>query len=314
MIRFFKRFYKHIAILIALTLIVQLLILFPFGKEDKQEVHANSTPEQDGRVAADISNLTGASVEEIMKLRITGKSWNEIIEILKSVSRDTSADKEQRSKLLTGAGIAEEDIKKWIEQGFSNEEIMEARMMADRVQFQLKEMTESSPFQQVEKPSAELSSNKREDDKQAGYKKIVEGFEVKTAVSFMLQLKKEFGSFEAVLDEYLLSLQIGISLEDYINDKEQFLKQKAEKSIGIMHDQLITLNGLEQDVLNKMKSDHALGREDLPIQQSNGQIGQDKEGNRPLPDVPVPHVKDVKPVNPTEQINDELKRINPNQQ
>ncbi|WP_248930457.1 hypothetical protein [Paenibacillus hamazuiensis] len=313
MSKLLMRYNKHIAILLAIALLVQMFVVFPWGTLGVRQAFTGGSTSEDGKIAADISNLTGVTVQEIMKLKQSGKSWNEVLEVLKNRPAIGQTDKESRDKLLSQSGIGEDDLDSLLAQGYSNQEIKEARFIAERLQFQLKEIVEQSPLKQVEIPSAESMLNLKNDAKKEAYEKIAEGFSLKTAVTLMLKLKKDLGSFEAVLDEYLLALQIGLELEDYLKDKAQYAKQKEEKSMGIMRNALITLSVLEQDLLDKIKTENMSVKEAFPdTRKTTDSVLQAKEANMPLPDVPLPKVTDVKPKNPTEEIRNEIRSLDPN--
>ena len=78
------------------------------------------------------------------------------------------------------------------------------------------------------------------------FKELLGKFDLNTSVSLMLKLKKDFGSIDNVLDEYLCCLQIGINLEDYIKDKEEYQKQKKEKAAGLDSSKIITIKIIEE--------------------------------------------------------------------
>ncbi|CAG7658642.1 hypothetical protein ACFQI7_32640 [Paenibacillus allorhizosphaerae] len=304
---------KVMVILLGVTLLSQVFYVFPFLSSHPQQTLAQSGDE--ARAAAEISNLTGVRTEEILRIKHTDLSWNQVLEVLKNRHPNgIEAQKEQRSSLLAQAGTGDELIKQLMEQGYSHEEIMQAKLLAERVQSQLQELTDTDRKPLVERPSAELLPDRKGKDKAEAYRKLAEGFQTQAAIVFMLELKSAFGSMEAVLDEYLLSLQAELKLEDYLKDKDAYLKAKADKLAGITPDRIVTVSSLEQELLEIIKADNQ-GLKDDPMSGGSLSSVQNKETkvrDSPLPDVPVPSVKDVKPVNPADQIQKELNALNPN--
>ncbi|TDF94141.1 hypothetical protein [Paenibacillus piri] len=187
-------------------------------------------------------------------------------------------------------------------------------MAADRLQFQIKEIAEESPMERIEKPVVEFTAtNNKKEDRKAEYRKIFEAFDMKTAVTLMLKLNKEFGGHEAVLNEYLLSLQFGIEMEKYVSNKAEYERQKEIKSKTILPSSFITLAILEQDLLNKINKENSSGKVSFSDNQRTMVQGPPtKESMSPLPDVPKPNVIDVKSKNPVDEILSEIRNMDPN--
>lgn len=309
--RFFQKNMKFIAVIIGISLIAQMF-LFVAGDKVLTQTKAESSQSDDNKIAADISNMTGVKIEEILRLKQTGLSWNEVLDKLKRTpSSDSLNDKGKRNELLSGAGLGEDVMTKLLSQGFTNDEILDAKMIAERVQFQLKELindTKAAP--QV--PVLEINSDKKKDDKTSTFQKISEQFDVGAVLYLMLVLKKDFGSPEAVLDEYLFALQIGVNLEDYIQDKDKYLKVKDEKSIGLTRDKVITMSFIESALLEKIQQNNQMAKDEFLTQGKIEGASKDSKEKSLLPDVPLPTVKDVKPSNPTAEIMKEINGLNPN--
>ncbi|WP_131017413.1 hypothetical protein [Paenibacillus thalictri] len=308
-----KKYQKYMAVLLGIALIVELAAFYPFGKAKTPEAYANADGGDERKIAADISNMTGVSISKIMEIKKTGKTWNEVIQILKTFDKTGNlAEKERRNQVLTESGLEEEDVKQLTAQGYSNQEITESKLLAERVQFQIKEMTAESPLQQIEKPHVEASLTKKDDDRKNVYRKIAEQFSVKLVVTFMLKLKKDYGDIEAVMDEYLLSLQLDLDLEDYSKDKQQYQRDKEEKKLGVFKESIVTLSVLEQDLLEKMKTSNNATKEEFFSTMPSNKSGKEADLKSPIPDVPIPVVKDVRPQNPGDAVRKEIDSINPN--
>lgn len=309
---FLKKHYKWIALIVGISLVAQMFVFVLNGKGDS-DTSRLPEPQDDGVIAADISNMTGVEAEDILKLKQSGLTWNEVLEKLKTTGSDNQGDKDKRSELLAGTGI-EETISMLQEQGHTEEEIVEAKMTAERLQFQLNEIAaEDVGAPQIPTPVA--NAEEKKDKNTETIHKLAEQFDLSTAVYCMVILKKELGSLEAVLDEYLLSLQIGVSLKQFISDKDAYLKAKQEKSAGLTQEEIITASDVEMAMLEKIKQDNRSVAEDELSFQSEHNVSsssQDSEIESLLPDVPQPGVDNVRPENPTEQIMKEIEDINPN--
>ncbi|THF72583.1 hypothetical protein [Cohnella fermenti] len=305
-----RKYYKWIAMLVVVALVAETFVYVLGSKEERASSVVNEA-QDDGTIAADISNMTGATTEDILKLKRTGMNWNEVLEKLKQTGYDNSEKKEQRTELLAGTGI-EETMTLLVEKGFSQEEITEARMLAERLQFQLKELS-AADVGAAPTVSLTGTENKGDESLQA-ILKMAEQFDLSEAVYNMVLLKKEFGSYEAVLDEYLLSLQIEVDLQQYMSDKEAYLKAKQEKSAGLAHDEIVTSSVVETALLEKIqRSNRSLQGDDVGV--ANAVLPssvQDSNSSTPLPDVPQPVARDVKPANPADQVMREIEAINPN--
>lgn len=311
--RFFRKKYKFIAVLLGIILIAQMFIFVIDDKAVPQtKAETNADGNDDSKIAADISNMTGVKIEEIIKLKQSGLSWNEILEKLKNGSKgDDQQDKSKRSDLLAEAGI-EDVVKKLQDQGFSHEEILEAKMVGERVEFQLKEITNATEVTPPN-PIPDMNLDKKKEEKKEIFKKIAEQFEVKSAIYFMMMLKKDFGSLEAALDEYLSALQTGLNLEDYIQDKEKYVKAKEEKGMGMTRDSIITVSAIELAMLENIQHNNQTAKDDELITQGKGSsVAKESKEKTLLPDVPMPGVKDVKPDNPAAEIMKEINGLNPN--
>jgi hypothetical protein len=305
-----KRRYKIIAVILSFALITQIFVAFgdPFSWKATAKTSIEDSENQ--RIAAEISNMTGIEVETILQLRASGKSWNEIIEDLgQSDEQLQQAGKKERNMLLMGSGLSENAIEKLLAEGYEEQLINESKLLAERVVFQLKELlqTDSSiVVDPLEKP---------QEDELQEFHKVAEQFNVEDAVNLMLKLKIEFGSYESVLDEYLYALQLGLDLENYVQDKESYLEEKQQKISENVTDTIVSLSEIEQQVLKKIQRENARGSEeqadnqDLP---NNQDQLESSDSQSLLPDVPMPTVDDKRPVNPTDEITRELETINPN--
>lgn len=308
----FSKKYKIIAIVVGCVLISQIFMVSfgPIGWMGSTS--SGEMADQDNqRIASEISNMTGISSDTILQLKAKGQSWNEIMEALKD-GDDTvlQTEKNKRSLLLLETGLGEEAVNRLIDEGFDPEDISEAKRVAERVLFQMKELVQSSASFAPEAPSVNVLEHK-EEDQLASYQSVAQQFELETAVQLMLSLQAEFGSFEAVLEEYLAALQLGLDLTEYLQDKEQYLQDKHQKSMERIGETIISLDKLEQMLLEKIQQENAIEMDELEVQKPSSELDLSNEQFQ-LPDMPSPAVKDIRPPNPTEQMMQEIQTINPN--
>ncbi|MHB8064385.1 MAG: hypothetical protein ACYDG2_17430, partial [Ruminiclostridium sp.] len=212
------------------------------------------------------------------------------------------------------------------------------KMLEERVAFQLQEITSGSQANHVsqesqitqamqadkynksnqvniEMPKANISgSNKKIDDIAdiSAYEELAKKIDIKNAVYFMLKLKADFGSYEKVFDEYLYSLQADLDLNDYIKDKKAYLKKKEEKNLSLYEQKVITLEKIEEKSIEMLQKDtRSIVDEVLEPKNNKSPNNNVNEDKSPLPDVPRVEAEDVKPKNPTDEVMNEIKEINP---
>lgn len=307
-----KRKYRYISIAIIVALLAEAAIV-TFPRLNRDSAVEESSQQQDEQTAAELSNLSGVAAKQILAMKKSGSSWNEITETLKQqLPANNTEDKQGRSNLLHEAGLGEELLKELRQKGFQDDEIMEAKMLTERTMQQVKEVV-SSVTSIVEKPeaSSELSGS-AEEELQSAYVTINEQFNEGEAVTLLLTLQQEFGSMEAVMNEYLLSLQIGLNLKDYITDPKQYQETKEQQTITLKESEIVTLDSLEKRMLEQLqRGNEAPNREDEekaadPI----NLVTDDKESL--IPDINPPTVQDVRPENPGEAVRQEIQAMNPN--
>ncbi len=337
--------YKIVALILALVLITTTIPLTILGIDNLKPdtITVDNASSEDKRIASEISNETGVSIEEVFELKSYGRSWNEVLTFLRNKSTlGESSNKNKRDDLLLNAGLDEEYMKKLKKEGFTEDEISEAKLLEERVIFQLEEITSKTEANQLNssgttglpnlpKPSVN-SENKINPTNQTDtgklafdvgntdsnaditmYQKLYEKIDIKNAIYFMLKLKADFGSCEKAFDEYLFSLQADIDLNDYIKDKEAYLKNRDEKKLLLDDRNVITLEKIEAKSIEKIQTDDR--DNDLISNQSQAAdkslSEETPKETSPLPDVPKPNSVDVKPKNPTDEIMNEINGINP---
>ncbi|EMS70473.1 hypothetical protein [Ruminiclostridium cellobioparum] len=334
--------YKIVALILALVLITTTIPLTILGIDNLKPdtITVDNASSEDKRIASEISNETGVSIEEVFELKAYGRSWNEVLTFLRNKSTmGESSNKNKRDDLLLNAGLDEEYMKKLKKEGFTEDEISEAKLIEERVIFQLEEITSKTEANQLnssgtaglpnpsgpsvnainqpnQADTGKLAFDVGNTDSNADiimYQKLYEKIDIKNAIYFMLKLKADFGSCEKAFDEYLFSLQADIDLNDYIKDKEAYLKSRDEKKLLLDDRNVITLEKIEAKSIEKIQTEDR--DSDLISDQNQAADKSLSEAapkeTSPLPDVPKPNSVDVKPKNPTDEIMNEINGINP---
>ena len=312
----FKKSKQLIAVTVAALLLLTAVPVAVFSTQsagDKTEdLNTALYSEEDLKTASDISNMTGVKTEDILAMKKEGKTWNEILDSLKN--NKSSGSSGERNGLLSQSGLSEsyvEDLKK---EGFSDNEITDAKIIAERVLFDLNEIVSAANLQN---PVSPLPPNTVTADDSA-YTELAGKFDMPSAVTLMLRLKDDFGGTEQVLDEYLFSLQAGLDLSEYIQDKASYKKKRDEKSRMMNTADIITIQKIEEKMLetiqnaNKANVNAALPGKSPEGTQDSGDVPKETD-NSPIPAdiLPGNGTKAVRPENPTEKIMDEIKELNP---
>lgn len=284
--RFFRKHAKWLALTIGVLLLAQTFA-FVLHAESRP---AGSAPSQETREdaarAADISNRTGVRT-----------------------------DRDKREELRVGADL-EETVSLLKDKGFAEDEILEAKMLAERMQFQLQEIAGARTVK-PEVPETAVQKEENKDDRvKEAIRRVSGQYELRMAVYAMVMLRKDLGGLEAALDEYLLSLQIDVAIEGYFQDKAAYLKEKQEKIGDLGQDERITASVVEAVLLEQVQQEN---RQRMEAEGTVLQTGKtapspsaDSEPDSLLPDVPAPGVADVRPENPTDRIMKEIEALNPN--
>lgn len=307
---FVLRHKKGIAAVLAVCVLVTMIPIFADfpGRLPILAADANER-----KIAADISNSTGVETEKILALKKAGKSWNEILEYLKGKGGSTE-DRNEMDKRLTEDVLGEKDVELLIGKGFTKEEIQQATLIAERVQFQLQEITSGNgteTISDVQKVPEAGETTDTENENMSVYKELEGKFNIKTVTALMLKLKASFGSMEQVMDEYLYSLQVDINLEDYLADREAYQKKKNDKSLEAENKKIITMSDIENEMLKAMQQNHV--DNDIKEAPDSNKKPSDNTGWKAddKPASPLPEMEDVTPQNPGEDILKEIQQINP---
>lgn len=308
-----RNVYKIVAVTAIVSLIVPLFLYL--APDSSMEGNKAQAEPGDLQTAADISNMTGVPSEDIMNLKATGMSWNEVLEQLKSEDSDYEEDKATRLASLTEAGTDEDMVERMLGQGYEKEQILEAKMLAERVKYQLDDLSAADQSAVTLQVSAIRSASEQEqDEREAVYKQIADSFAIDSVVPLMLQLEEELGGLQQVLDEYLFALQAELNLADYLTDKDAYEEKRSEKRALIGFENIVTAAAIEQAMLDSIRKETEEMAEAASISEEDvtGPKLSNEDNASALPDNPVPVVTNLKPQNPAEDIMNEIERLNPN--
>lgn len=304
------KFKMYISLLIVFTLLLSTLVITAGGLAKNEDNTSPQLSNEEYEIVNDISNMTGAKAEDIIKLRNEGRAWNEILDELKY--KDTNNDTDKRSALLAETGLDSNLAAGLKSDGFTNEEISEAKMLVERVIFQLTEITSESTAEITQ--LTDETGTTADQEEMSRYRDLAAKIDLDTAVYLLLKLKKDFGSLENVMDEYLYCLQIGIDMEQYLADKKKYREIREEKSAGVDINRIVTLAKIEEMLLKKINSSNS--RNDNTNKYGNDNI-VDKAENAdqtealedPIPEPPIPDINTPIPRNPTDEIMQEINDI-----
>ncbi|MCB8818800.1 hypothetical protein [Desulfosporosinus shakirovi] len=313
MVKFKSGHYQYFAIIMIAALLFSTFGTVQGVFADKKQPIVKTKDQlsaQDKQIINDISNMTGIKAEEIMKLKTSSNTWNDVMDKLKNRTETDNQDVlQERINLLAESGLDAEFIKKLREAGFDNSKIIEAKSLVDRVTSQLKKILDANQSVPT-KPSNGLSQEDADMQEIDAYKELARKIDPKTAVELLLKLEKDFGSMEKVFDEYLLSLQLEVDLKIYLTDKEAYEKEKSEQSAKFDLSKKITLATIEAKVLEliqNMNPSNTMAPQDVPNKQADlNSVVKDDKDEMQMPAGPLPDVQNPKPPNPQEELMKEV--------
>ena len=238
-------------------------------------INTNFSPDAaEERTVQELSEKTGASKEQIRDLRLTGRSFGEIGEMLSSgTSADSVISNEQLEKLTAE---------------FSEELVKQAQALSDRVSFALREINQRKVQEAPNVPTEQLE--KKED--LTPYYELYENYEPNKAIYLMLKLNNDETSMHSVMDEYLLALQLEIDLTLKFSDAKAYEEEYQKNIVKIAAGHQITVSKLEAKMLEVIQQQQKI---DLPV----------TEPAKPETDIP----ENVKPADPLEEVQKEIEKF-----
>ncbi|MDT8718754.1 hypothetical protein IAI10_19020 [Clostridium sp. 19966] len=295
-----KKYIKKLITSLILLFFI-MTVLLEVMKTKVNEANIKITAE-DKQIAEKISNMTGIKTDKIEKLKAESSNWNEVLNKLKGNEYKLADNK---SSNLDKGLDSSELLENLTKQGYSDKEILEAKMLVERVEEQLNDITQQDGNKDITEDFTDENAKTEEDTNQ--YIELLKKYKAEAAVVFLLKLKSDFGTEEKVLDEYLYSLQLDLDLNLYITDKKQYEKEKEDKNSEVDTNKIITLEKIEAKQLeiiqkqNKKSSTEIFNSE----KNSNSQIKDSKDNSNPENEKKV-----VSPV--TNDVMNEINDLNKN--
>lgn len=259
-------------------------------------------------MAQSIADVTGVSVATLLKMKTDSKSWNDVLQEIQERGVENTQD------------MTDEELADKIS-GYGKEDIDEVSGLAQRVIFNLREITAKKSMQDLQMPAAIPTPGMPGREDECDFETLAAKFRKNQSIYLTLALKEQFGSFEQTMDEYLYSLQIEVDLELCLADADAYEKQVAQKGAQLLRTDAITVAEIEQTMLELLGTKET-GDETTatavpgPKEPDAGQPEEDI-----LPKVGNPFQQEEKPtgpdVNPTQdrpvaagEVYDEINRIN----
>lgn len=296
-----KKWSRYFAILVALVILTETIAFTvnSYAKNDTNAVY--ELTDEDKTTVSEISNMTGVKADKIIKLRKEGKSWNEILEHIKNnPGYRVEGDGITRKNILAKNGLEEDTFKKLKGEGYTGEQISEAKSLMERAVFQLDEISN------MQKMTPKVTDTGANDI--TAYTALAGKINPNEAVYLILKLHDELKSLQSALDEYLCSLQLDIDLKLYFSDKEEYKKQKQQKMAELAGREIITTAGIEEKMLDMLMNmnakDEGIPEINTDILSSPGTVIESS-----LPDITAPDTQDIKPQNPADAIMQEINGI-----
>jgi hypothetical protein len=187
--------------------------------------------------------------------------------------------------------IDDNQFKNFKKLGYKDSEINQCKLIIERVKYQLEDIINSSTETDISE-----------------YKNLYSSIDEENGILYMLKLKKEFGGYDKVLDEYLFSLQLKIELSQYIADKKTYIKEKKNKEMTIDVSKLITIEKIEQKSIEIIQEQNKKNNTNSQSGNTSNDVINNKVNKSSTDDNQnVPNVQNDKPANPAD---DAMKEIN----
>ncbi|MCX7748317.1 MAG: hypothetical protein N2645_15745 [Clostridia bacterium] len=189
---------------------------------------------------------------------------------------------------------------------FSSEELTKARSLVEKIIFNLNEITSLDPTTAVQDPHTD--DNTQNDVSK--YTDLLAKIDVDKAVQLIIMLEKDFKGYENAFNEYLLSIQAGLNLDDYTKDRTSYLKAKEDKLKELGLTEIITIDSIENAVIEKIHERNERNRQNNSPNLPN--LPQNSNKADPLvPKPEIPHAPNIELNKPKDPLQDIYKNNNP---
>ncbi|TYQ16447.1 UNVERIFIED_CONTAM: hypothetical protein Cloal_2988 [Acetivibrio alkalicellulosi] len=191
---------------------------------------------------------------------------------------------------------------------FSEKDIESANIYVKRIIFQLNEIDTFRNLGAHSDISDDFFSYSSDDVSR--YSQILAKIDENKAVYYLIKLKDHFSTQDEIFNEYLVSLQLDIDFDMYINDKDLYHDQKVQKLSEITESSLITINHIEQKAFENLqrlnesnKTIHHIGDQNVNNTHRNMDLNSPQQPN-------LPHIDIPKPIDPNEELRNKFPSIN----
>lgn len=300
---FIKRYKKILAMTLAVSLAFSVAGVTTDGFGYYRESAFEQSTSEDRRIAEEISSLTGLEVKKLIELKQEKGNWNEVLEEVRGAS-DAGVSQEL-DKYLAGYGLEDNVASELSADGFGEDEVEEAKLLVERVMFQLSEIVSAADSTEYDNLTS-VQAETKTDEEMESFRLINQKIDVNSCVSLILRLKKDLGGLDPALDEYLCALQLDLDLELYFQDPGAYQEQKSEKMTGNISQKLITALKIEEAMLKRL---NAYSESELkPEQKTEGSLF---DSSVSLPKTEAPKLTDIYPENPANVLINEIEAIDP---
>ncbi|HOV24814.1 MAG TPA: hypothetical protein PK566_00440 [Pseudobacteroides sp.] len=178
-----------------------------------------------------------------------------------------------------------------LNEGYKKEEIDGSKQYVQGVMSNLNQIVSfSSSNSIIPQPGIEDDSS----DDVSRYQDLSTKIDMDKAVYHMIKANSLLGGKEKVFDEYLISLQLDLDINELITDRAIYEKKKNEKLTGVDQGSLITADDITQKMLESIQKQNERNRSALTNQNRNNDNSLPGINNSPnnLPGIQAPSVPD----------------------
>jgi hypothetical protein len=188
-------------------------------------------------------------------------------------------------------------------QGYTRQDIDSSQQYVEKVMLNLNEIAATSEGLNLQ-PAANIPDGENTDS--ARYTELQSKIDIYKATYLMVKLKKEFKSIESVFDEYLISIQLDMDLNDYLSDRDKYEKSKNEKMSGKDITGFITVEQIERKMLENIQKQNERNRLDSINPNTNSSTGGNSLPGLSHPGVKGPEVEVPRPPDPAEELRKKI--------
>jgi len=159
-----------------------------------------------------------------------------------------------------------QEVDALLNEGYKKEEIGSSKQYVQGVISNLNQIVSfSSSNNIIPQPGIEEDSS----EDVSRYQDLITKIDIDKAVYHMIKANNLLGSKENVFDEYLITLQLDLDINELITDRTTYEKKKNEKLTGVDQSSLITADDITQKMLESIQKQNERNRSALTNQNRN---------------------------------------------